>query len=184
MTSSIPAELRTARLLLRHWRADDAAALLPLLQANLTRLSPWLPAHVAMPAPLPELAERLGGYARDFAQDHAYRYALLSAHDCRLIGEVDLFPRAASGRVPLSEADCVELGYWLDAAHTGRGFVTEATSALLDVAVALPQMLHAEIRCDTGNASSAAVPKRLGFHLGWVQDGLEIWQLPLARADR
>ena len=148
MTSSIPAELRTARLLLRPWRADDAAELLPLLEANQPRLSPWLPAHVAMPAPLPELAERLGGYARDFAQDRAYRYALLSAHDGQLIGEVDLFPRAASGRVPLAEAGCVELGYWLDAVHTGRGFVTEATSALLDVAAALPQMLHAEIRCD------------------------------------
>lgn len=135
MDSLIPATLRTARMLLRPWDAADAPALQPVLAANVGHLSPWIPAHVATPAPLPALAERLAGFAADFAAGRAYRYALLTPDGAQLLGEADLFPRAAVGRVPLSAADHVELGYWLDAAATGRGLATEATRALLGAVV-------------------------------------------------
>lgn len=175
-----PATIRTARLLLRPWRASDAAALQPVLEANVDRLSPWIPAHVFTPAPLPALAERLEGFAADFAADRAYRWALLAPDESELLGEADLFPRASSGRVPLAVADRVELGYWLAATATGRGLATEATRALLDVAATMPGMLHAEIRCDVGNAPSAAVPQRLGFELAAVEDDTLVWRMPLA----
>lgn len=184
MPTRIPTELRTFRLLLRPWRASDAPALLPLLKRNVLRLSPWIPAHVATPVPLPELEERLAGFANDFALENSFRYALIATGHDQIVGEMDLFPRAASGRVPLGAADRVELGYWLDEAHTGQGLVTEATRALLDVARALPEMQHAEIRCDIGNVPSAAVPNRLGFHLAMVEDGVEVWQLPFGRPVR
>lgn len=184
MTSPVPPELRTARLLLRPWRVTDAPSLLPLLESNVAHLAPWIPAHVADPAPLPQLAERLAGYASDFESQRAYRYALLSRDDSRLLGEVDLFPRASSGRVPLADADRAELGYWLDASATGQGFVTEAVRALLDVAATLPQLMHAEIRCNAGNARSAAVPQRLGFHLAAMEQELEVWRKPFSHAAR
>jgi RimJ/RimL family protein N-acetyltransferase len=164
---------------LRPWTPADAAALYPVLVANVAHLGPWIPAHVATPVDLPALAERLAGFASDFAANRAYRYALLTAERGRLIGEADLFPRAATGRVPLEAADRVELGYWLDAAATGQGFAAEATHALLDLASTLPGMIHAEIRCDAANAPSAAVPRRLGFHLATVDGDLQIWRKPL-----
>lgn len=184
MTRAVPPELRTARLLLRSWQPTDAASLLSLLESNATRLAPWLPAHVADPAPLPQLAERLAGYASDFEHHRAYRYALIALDRTRLIGGVQLFPRADSGRVPLSEGDRVELGYWLDASATGHGLVTEAARALLDVARELPRMMHAEIHCDAGNERSAAVPRRLGFHLETVEHSIQVWQLPFTQATR
>lgn len=180
MHSPIPATLRTARLLLRSWTAADAPALQPVLAANVAHLGPWIPPHVATPVPLAELAERLAGFAADFAAGRAYRYALLTADGSEVRGEADLFPRAATGRVPLPAADHVELGYWLDAAVTGQGLATEATRALLAVAATLPGMTHAEIRCAVANRPSAAVPQRLGFHLAGVDADLQVWRKPLA----
>lgn len=175
----LPTTLRTRRLLLRPWTPADAPALHPVLVTNVERLAPWIPAHVATPVPLPELAERLAGFADDFASGRAYRYALLTPDGIALHGEADLFPRTATGRVPLSEADHVELGYWLDAASTGQGLATEAAGALLAVAAALTGLTHVEIRCDVANAPSAAVPRRLGFHLAAMESELQVWRLAL-----
>ena len=180
MNSPVPETVRTARLLLRSWTAADAAALGPVLAANVAHLGPWIPAHVATPAPLPELAERLAAFADDFAAGRAYRYAILTRDETRLLGEADLFPRADGGRVPLPAADHVELGYWLDAAVTGQGLATEAARALLDVAETMAGMTHAEIRCDAANAASAAVPQRLGFQLAAVEAELQVWRKSLA----
>lgn len=179
MDSPVPATLRTPRLLLRPWTADDAEALGPVLAANVAHLAPWIPAHVATPVPLPALRERLAGFAADFAAGRAYRWALLTLDGAQLLGEADLFPRDAGGRVPLPAADRAELGYWLDAAATRHGIATEATRALLDVASLLPGMSHAEIRCDARNAPSAAVPRRLGFQLATVEAGYQVWRLAL-----
>lgn len=66
-------ELRTARLVLRPWRIEDAAPLLPVLEANQAHLAPWIPARVAQPVPLAELATRLAGFAADFAAAREWR---------------------------------------------------------------------------------------------------------------
>jgi RimJ/RimL family protein N-acetyltransferase len=161
----VPIELRTARLLLRPWRAADAAGLHPVLEANRAHLEPWIPARVATPAPIPVLAQRLAGFAADFATAREWRYGLFSRDEREVLGEIGLYPRAASGRVPYADADCVELGYWLRTDATGQGLVTEAARALLAVAAALPHLSHVEIRCDARNVPSAAVPRRLGFVL-------------------
>lgn len=187
----VPPELHTARLLLRPWRAADAPALRPVLEENRAHLAPWIPARVAEPAPLPELARRLDGFGADFRAAREWRYALL-APDGRVLGEVGLYPRDASGRVPYAEADRVEVGYWLRADATGQGLVTEAAGRALAVAATLPRLAHAEIRCDARNLASAAVPRRLGFTLeatlrepGVVpEDGLvelQLWTRPLSR---
>ena len=169
--------LRTARMLLRPWGAADAVLLEPVLAANVAHLAPWIPAHVATPLPASALAERLRGFAEDFSAGRAYRYALLTADERRLLGEADLFPRSANGRVLLGEADRLEIGYWLDAAATGQGLATEAARALLDVAATVPGISHVEIHCDAANAPSAAVPRRLGFALARVDGTLQVWSV-------
>ena len=161
----VPALLRTERLLLRPWRPEDAPALYPVLEANRAHLGPWIPARVAEPAPVPELAERLAGFAADFQAEREWRYGLFTPAEDRVLGEVGLFPRDAAGRVPYPAADRIEIGYWLRADCTGQGLVTEAARAVLAVAAALPGLTQVEIRCDARNAPSAAVPRRLGFVL-------------------
>ena len=165
VSSVVPAEIRTARVLLRPWRSEDAADLLPVLEANRDHLGPWIPARVATPAPVPILAERLTGFAADFAADREWRFGMFSLGQGTLLGEVALFPRAATGRVPFAESDRVELGYWLRADETGQGLVTEAASAVLSVASRIARFSRAEIRCDARNGPSSAIPRRLGFNL-------------------
>ena len=175
MPPAVPLEIRTPRLLMRPWRPADAPRLLPVLQANVARLGGWIPAQVAMPAPLPELETRLGRFAEEFASNRAWRYALFSPDEATLFGEADLFPRTATSRVPLAEADRVEVGYWLREEATGQGLATEASEALLRAAASLPGITLAEIRCDERNTRSAAIPERLGFHLAFLQEGDQVW---------
>ena len=158
-------ELRTQRLLLRPWRPEDAVALHPVLEANFAHLGPWIPARISTPAPIPELAQRLAGFAAEFADDREWRYGMFALDDGAVLGEVGLFPRSATARVPYLAADRVELGYWLREDRTGRGLVTEASRAVLAMAATLPRLSLVEIRCDARNAPSAAVPQRLGFVL-------------------
>jgi RimJ/RimL family protein N-acetyltransferase len=161
----VPIEIRTERLSLRPWRAADAEALHAILVANYEHLAPWIPARVATPAVVPLLAERLAAFGAEFGADREWRFAMLTSDERTILGEVDLFPRSAAGRVALPDADRAEIGYWIRADETGRGLVTEAVLAIIDVARRTGRFTHLEIRCDARNAPSAAVPKRLGFEL-------------------
>lgn len=179
---SIPAELRTERLILRPWRAEDAAEMQPILEANWEHLSPWIPARVATPSPIGELAERLADFAAQFAANREWRYGMFARDDQRMLGEVSLFPRGANGRVPFEESDRAEIGYWLREDETGRGLVTEAVRAVFDAARAIERFSLIEIRCDARNTASAAVPQRLGFVLdATIDEGgeppvqLQVW---------
>lgn len=161
----VPTEYRSARLLLRSWRADDAERLLPVLEANRDHLLRWIPARVAEPVSPPALRERLEGFAADFAAARAWRYGLFAPDGGQVLGEVSLFPRDATGRVPCALADHVEVGYWLRSDALRQGLATEAAQAALSIAAAVPRFAAAEIRCDARNDRSAAVPRRLGFVL-------------------
>src|SRR5215208_485411 len=160
-----PDLLTTERLSMRRWRVADAAPLEPVLRANVGRLEAWIPRDVAAPAPAAELEARLARYAADFDAGRTWTYALYTPDEGELLGGAGLYPRDAGGRVPFSAADRLEIGYWLRADATGRGYATEAARALLAAAFALPRITRVEIRCDPRNAPSAAVPRRLGFHL-------------------
>lgn len=171
---AVPGHVQTARLVLRPWRADDAEALLVILEANRAHLGPWIPARVAEPAPLAALTTRLEDFAQAFAADREWRYALHAAADGELLGEASLFPRSPEGRVPFPAADRAEIGYWLRADRTGAGLATEAASALCDVAGRLASVSLIEIRCDARNHASAAVPKRLGFSLSATEPSMPV----------
>lgn len=161
----VPDSFRSERLLLRRWAPADAPALGPVLEANHDYLAPWIPARIATPAPLPELEARLAGFAAEFAAGREWRYGMFGVDDGEVYGEVGLFPRNHVKRTPITDADRIEVGYWLRADRTGRGLATEAARAALALAVTLPGLRLAEIRCDARNLPSAAIPQRLGFTL-------------------
>jgi RimJ/RimL family protein N-acetyltransferase len=181
-TDALPRELRTERLLLRAWRGEDAAALRPVLLANQEHLRGWIPEQVYSAPPLPQLVERLDDFAAKFTAGVAFRFAVRDVRDERILGGMSLFPRDATSRVPLAQADRLELGYWLDAAVTGRGLATEGARALLGAAASLRALGLAEIRCERDNVPSNALPPRLGFRLAAVDGTTHVWQRALAVA--
>lgn len=150
---------------MRRWHPRDAAQLEPILAANWEHLGPWLPIHVAKPAPKAELETRLAGYVADFDANLKWRYGMYSPDETDLLGEVDMFPRDASGRVAYEDSDRVEIGYWVRSDLAGRGLVTEGVRRMLDLAATLPRVERVEIRCDARNTPSGAIPAKLGFAL-------------------
>jgi ribosomal-protein-serine acetyltransferase len=58
-----------------------------------------------------------------------------------------------------------EVGYGIGSAHEGRGLVTAATRALIDIGFGELGLHRIVIRAGVGNARSRAIPERLGFTL-------------------
>jgi ribosomal-protein-serine acetyltransferase len=89
-----------------------------------------------------------------------------------------------SHRFDLEHRNC-SIGYWLDAAHQGKGIVTRCSASLIDYLFDEAKMHRVEIRCGTGNHRSSAIPERLGFtregvlrEAQWVNDrwiDLVVW---------
>ncbi len=165
LPAPVPRELRTERLVLRSWQPGDAPELVPILEANAEHLGPWTPARATRAAPIVELEQRLSGFAENFAADREWRFAMFSRDDEKILGEISLFPRDTTGRVPFTNADRAELGYWIRADEAGRGMVAEGARAVLDMARATGKFSRIEIHCDARNTPSNAVAKRLGFVL-------------------
>ena len=57
----------------------------------------------------------------------------------------------------------LEIGYWVHAGHTRKGFATEIASALTTAAFTVPDIDRVEIHHDKANIASSGIPRRLGF---------------------
>ena len=55
------------------------------------------------------------------------------------------------------------IGYWLDRGHTGRGIMTRAVGAIVDVLLVSCGFNRVVIEIGVGNSASMAIPLRLGF---------------------
>lgn len=153
-----PFSLTTSRLIIRRWGRSDAPALKAAVDSSLDHLRPWLPWAREAPSPLPEVEQRLEGFARDFEEGRDCIYGILCRETGRVLGGTGLHPRNGPGDR--------EIGYWLRAGATGQGYITESCAALTSTAFALwPELLTITIMCDPANGRSAAVPARLGFAL-------------------
>jgi ribosomal-protein-serine acetyltransferase len=60
------------------------------------------------------------------------------------------------------------VGYWLDAAHSGRGIATRSVRTLVEAAIRHRGVHRMEVQTSVDNAPSRALAERLGFHLEGV----------------
>ncbi|HLV11635.1 MAG TPA: GNAT family N-acetyltransferase [Trueperaceae bacterium] len=137
---------------------DDAATLHRLVEANRERLARWLPwAREGGP----EAQER---FVAERAMPSVARGPGLEAGiwlGDELIGAAgvhDVDVRSRSGAI----------GYWLDAAHEGKGVVTKVVRALVNRCFAEPLVdgepfERLEVLAQVDNVRSRAVAERLGF---------------------
>ncbi len=149
--------IRSARLLLRCWRAEDAVPLKEALDASLPELQEWVPWAMHEPSSLEALEARLSDMRNNFMSGEDWPFAIFDATESRLLGGAGLHPRGS--------ADHLEIGYWLRTDATGNGFALEAARALCDAAFVNTTVDRLEIHCDAENRRSAAVATRLGFQL-------------------
>ncbi|WP_345696373.1 GNAT family N-acetyltransferase [Kitasatospora terrestris] len=147
---------------LRRRRRSDAAGLNATVTTNLEHLRPWMPwagraPEMAQSVEMAAAGERIWDEGTDFM------YVVDTAADpAAVLGAFGLHGRIGAG--------ALELGYWVDAAHTGRGIATGAARALTEAALALPGIVRVEIHCDEANTASAGVPRRLGYRFDRVEE--------------
>ena len=144
--------LTTSRLILRSLTENDAIAVASLI--NNERISRNL-ARVKFPYVLDDAHSWLG-MLRDSSEEPCVRAITLTG---MLIGVVGI-DREPSG-------DAGDLGYWLGEPWWSRGYMTEATGALLDWAFLEKGFARITAGYRLGNEASRRVLLKLGFrHVG------------------
>jgi RimJ/RimL family protein N-acetyltransferase len=146
---------------------EDAGQIASAVGESLDHLRPWMPWATR------EAAEQRTQLARIIEANELwqggtdYIYAIFATEgpggeeEGDLVGTIGLHSRAGEG--------ALEIGYWIAAAQTRRGYGTAAARAATSAAVALPGIRQVEIHCDEANVASAAIPRKLGYRLDRIE---------------
>jgi ribosomal-protein-serine acetyltransferase len=154
---SVPDAVTTERLILRTPTVESAPDVNEAVRESFTQLHQWM--HWATQiSTLEETAALLGEARADYLSGSGFSFITHLRADGAFIGIPALFN--IDWTVPK-----LEIGYWLRTGFEGRGLMTEAVRALVDLACQTLEMRRIEIRTDPCNKSSAAIPERLGFVL-------------------
>jgi len=146
------------RVVLRQIAEDDAKELSALIDRNRSYLREWLP-WLDNSNGIHDTARFIGRSLEQAADDNGLTFVIVC--DGLLVGVIGQHYLDSLNRK-------TELGYWLDAAHQGRGIVTRSTACLTDYAFAEQACNRVILHCAVGNIKSRAVAERLGF----VQEGI------------
>jgi RimJ/RimL family protein N-acetyltransferase len=146
----------------------DGKVMYEAINASIEELKPWLPF-----AQMEQTEEDVEVNIREA------HLKFLKREDLRLlVFHKDTGELVASSGLHRIDWDIpkFEIGYWIDSRHSGKGYMTEAVQGITDFAVNELKARRVEIRCDTRNSKSAAIPERLGFTLEGIlrNDSLEI----------
>lgn len=152
-----PARIETDRLVIRRWRVEDAPLLRAAVDSSLEHLRAWMPWAMSEPASLEETESRLAGYGEAFDGGTDFVYGIFDARESIVIGGTGLHTRVA--------VDGLEIGYWVRANQTRRGYATEVVRALTTAGLGVAGIARVEIHCDPSNAISRRIPERLGYRL-------------------
>jgi ribosomal-protein-serine acetyltransferase len=153
----IPSEFYTERLIIRVPRPGDGKMVYESIQASIIELKQWLPF-----AREEQTEEKIETNLRN-----AYA-KFLTREDIRLLiflKENNEFIGSSGLHNPNWTVPKFEIGYWIDIRHSGKGYMTEAISGITDFAFSELNAKRVEIRCDTLNDKSKAIPERLGYTL-------------------
>lgn len=163
-TSRGPAyRVETERLVVRCFQPSDAALLKAAVDASLDALRPWMPWALQEPQTVEAKVAMLRRFRAAFDSDSDFAYGAFDREEREAMGSSGLHPRVG--------AEAMEIGYWVHAAHHGKGFATEIAGALTRVGFELHGLERIEIRCAPNNARSIAVARKLGYsHDGTLRD--------------
>jgi ribosomal-protein-serine acetyltransferase len=142
----------TQQLVVRRWEPGDVPALHEAVLDSIEHLRPWMPWIAKEPLGLEERRQLVAGWIASW--EAGDRVCGLFVGD-RVVGCAGLHDRIGpTGR---------EIGYWVRAGETGRGYATIAARTLTDMAFAMPGITRVEIQHDVANVASGRVPAKLGF---------------------
>jgi ribosomal-protein-serine acetyltransferase len=141
--------------LVRRLTIEDASAIWAIVDAERDRLGVWLP-WVEVTTSIEDQRRWLEGVLADERNLEGIGIFVDGAYAGGVGLTRDLF--GVGG----------EIGYWICSDHEGKGLVTRATRAMLDIGFRELGLHRIAIRAAVQNVRSRAVPERLGF----VQEGV------------
>ena len=142
--------MRTERLLLRPYRAEDADAVFAACQDP--EIQRWT--QVPVPYAAEHAAEFVGAVAPQTWADGGALFAVEPLDGGPLVGSIGLFP----------PSDGVgEAGYWTVPGQRGRGLTGEALRVLTDWALGVVGLHRVELLVDPANSGSRRVAESAGF---------------------
>ncbi len=154
---NFPEEFETERLIIRMPRPGDGKAVYDSIKASIPELKPWMP-----------FAQKEQSEADVEVNIRESYINFLKRDDLRLLvflKETGEFI-ASSGLHRINwSIPKFEIGYWIDTRHSGKGYMTEAVQGITDFAVNELKARRIEIRCESTNKKSRAIPEKLGFVL-------------------
>ena len=155
----LPARIVTPRLVLRPYRPGDGPAYFAACRANQTHLLPFEAGNPALDVQTVADAERL---VRRFAAEWRTRSVFFLGAWARDTDNwvAQIYVGVVNWTLPEFEA-----GYWVDAAHEGQGFVSEALRGALGMVFGAMGATRVSLHCNDLNGRSARVAERCGFTL-------------------
>ena len=155
MQIKFPFVLETERLRLRSPSVTHARQLNQAICTSLQTLQPWM--HWAQTAPTQE--DSLASCRKaegEFRDGIDFRIHIFTKSDEQLIGCTGL--HSVEWEIPK-----FEIGYWVRQSAAGKGYITEAVSALTAFCFAELKANRVEIMASTENKKSCKVAERAGF---------------------
>jgi len=153
--------LETTRLYIRHARPKDWKAWAALRQANRTFLTPWEPTWPTDAFSRRTFVRRLRRQLAEWKADRGYSLLVFSRADDQLVGGVTL------GAVRRGVAQMASMGYWVGEGFARRGYMTEATTAMLGFGFRQLGLHRVEAACLPNNEAS----RRLLLGVGFTEEG-------------
>lgn len=143
----------TERLILRHWREDDAEALYKYASdSRVSELALW-PRHTSVEMSLEVI--------RKFFAPDPHCFAIILKETGEPVGCIGLVPQGAEHH-PVARAE-LEAGYWIGYPYWGQGLATEALSALIEYCRSTLDLHSILITTDLRNTASQQVALKCGF---------------------
>ena len=153
----------------RNWRAWAA-----LRAESRDFLAPWEPPWAYDALTRGAYRRRLKTYKSELRQGLTYSFLIFRRIDDALLGGITL------SNLRRGVAQSATLGYWIGAAHSRQGYMTEALAAVLEFAFSHLGLHRVEAACLPANEASRRLLLKSGFREeGYAREYLRIngrWQ--------
>ena len=120
--------LNTDRLTLRPPHIRDYTEWHDVRKRNQSYLQPFEPIWAENALTLPSYKAKLAQQKQNWIRDTAYAFLILAPNDQQVIGGINI------NHIARGAAQHGTLGYWLDQAQQGCGYMTEALQAIIEFA--------------------------------------------------
>lgn len=150
-----PQQIAGERIVVRPFRDEDAPELYEAIRESVEHIRPWMP-WADKHETVTDTLEYIRRTQAEILLRENFGLGLFASETGRFLGGTGL--HVHNWRIP-----AFEIGYWIRRSEEGKGYITESTRLVTDVAFNVFAAQRIMIRCDSRNVRSKAVPERLGY---------------------